>query len=120
MKLKPISSQVILGGGLADERGSHAAPTSSQRAAGHKLALLTRMPGLPEVSPSHLLSLGGWREGAGEGPFPPRGQQVSPWAMPQGQTVAALSIFFPVLSIHDLVQGKAISSEKKGTCRKNQ
>ena len=40
--------------------------------------------------------------------------------MPQGQTVATLNVFFPVLSIQDLVQGKAISYEKKGTCRKNQ
>ena len=95
------------------------APASSQRAAGHELVLPSRMPGLPEMSPSHLLSLGEWREGAGEGPFPPRGQQVCPWAVPQGQTAAALSIFFPVLSIQDLVQGKAISYEKKGTCRKN-
>ena len=58
--------------------------------------------------------------GAGEDPFPPRGQQVCPWAMPQGQTVATLSVFFPVLSIQDLVQGKTISYEKKGTCRKIQ
>ena len=40
--------------------------------------------------------------------------------MPQGQTVATLNVFFPILSIQDLVQGKAISYEKKGTCRKNQ
>lgn len=35
-----------------------------------------------------------------------------PWALLQGQTVATLSVFFPVLFIQDPVQGKAISYQK--------